>query len=68
MGEPMGLDLSQVNELMLLAQPAHIQRLFGKEMKPEERDVARAELARKRLTKKRTRRRSGGGSKGKSNK
>jgi len=63
----MGLDLSQVNELMLLAQPAHIQRLFGKEMKPEERDVARAELARKRLTRKRTRRRTGGGSKGKSN-
>jgi hypothetical protein len=51
---------------MLLAQPAHIQRLFGKEMKPEERDVARAELARKKLVRKRPRRRSGGGSTGKS--
>jgi protein arginine kinase len=66
MGEPMGLDLAHVNELMLLAQPAHIQRLFGKEMKPEERDVARAELARKKLVRKRPRRRSGGGSTGKS--
>jgi protein arginine kinase len=64
MGEPMGLDLAQVNELMLLAQPAHIQRLFGKEMQPEERDVARAELVRKRMTRKRPRRRSSGGSSG----
>jgi protein arginine kinase len=65
MGEPMGLELAQVNELMLVAQPAHIQRHFGKEMKPEERDIARAELTRKMLTKKRSRRRSGGHSSGK---
>ena len=53
MGESMGLNLRQVNELTLLVQPAHLQRHFGKGMAPEERDVARAELVRKLLTRRR---------------
>lgn len=61
MGEPMGLDLCHINELMLSTQPAHLQHQFGKPMSAEERDVARAELVRKRLTRRRTRRRTEGG-------
>ncbi|MBI3871634.1 MAG: protein arginine kinase [candidate division Zixibacteria bacterium] len=59
-GEPLGLDMAQINNLMLSTQPAHLQRFFDKDMPPEQRDVARADLVRSRLTKKRTRRRSGG--------
>ncbi len=59
MGESMGLDLRQVNELMLAVQPAHLQRHFEKEMTTEERDVARAEMVRKMLTRKRPTRRRG---------
>lgn len=60
MGESMGLTLGQVNELMLAAQPAHLQRYFGESMSPEERDVARADLVRSRLGKRRGRRRTTG--------
>lgn len=60
MGESMGLDLGQINDLMLAAQPAHLQRHFGREMAPEERDVARAELVRKRLIRRRSPRRNSG--------
>jgi protein arginine kinase len=59
-GEPLGLDLAQINDLLLSTQPAHLQRLAGREMTPEERDVARAELIRSRLTKRRPRRRPPG--------
>jgi protein arginine kinase len=61
MGEPVGLDMGQINDLMLTTQPAHLQRLLEKEMTAEERDVARADLVRSRLVKKRTRRRNPGG-------
>lgn len=63
MGEPLGLDLSQINDLMLSAQPAHLQRAYGADLTPEERDVARADLVRSKLAKKRTRRKSTGGPK-----
>jgi len=60
-GEPLGLTLGKVNELMLSTQPAHLQRHAGHPMSSEERDVARAELVRKHLSKRPARRRSGGG-------
>jgi protein arginine kinase len=63
MGEPLGLDTAQINELMLATQPAHLERAYGRDMTPEERDVARAELVRSRLAKKRARRRPSGGTK-----
>jgi protein arginine kinase len=63
MGEPLGMDLGQINDLMLASQPAHLQRIYGHDLTPEQRDVARAELVRNRLTKKRTRRKSSGGTK-----
>jgi protein arginine kinase len=62
-GEPLGLDMNQINDLMLAAQPAHLQRMYGRDLTPEQRDVARAELVRTRLTKKRPRRRPSGGTK-----
>jgi len=38
-----------INELFLLTQPAHLQKLVGRELSPYERDVERAALVRKRL-------------------
>lgn len=43
------LTLREINELFLFTQPAHLQKLHGREMEPEERDVVRAEYIRKRL-------------------
>jgi protein-arginine kinase len=34
----------------MLTQPAHLQKLMGRELSPEERDAARAELIRNRLS------------------
>ncbi len=44
-----GLDLGTINELFIVTQPAHLQKLAGRELKPEERDVFRAELIRSKL-------------------
>lgn len=43
------VDLRTVNELFLKTQPAHLQRLLGRPMNREERDVARAEMVRQRF-------------------
>ncbi len=43
------IDLRVVNELFLLAQPAHLQRVLQADLSPAERGVARADLLRKRL-------------------
>lgn len=42
-----GIDL--INELMLFIQPAHMQKLAGRPLSPDERDIARAEFIQKRL-------------------
>jgi len=39
----------QLNELMVMVQPSHIQRLAGARLNNDERDLRRAELVRKRL-------------------
>jgi protein arginine kinase len=44
-----GLPIGVVNELFLFAQPAHLQKMEGREMKPEERDIVRADYIRRRL-------------------
>jgi protein arginine kinase len=44
-----GLELRAVNHLMLLVQPAHLQRAMGREMDQEQRRVARATLVRAKL-------------------
>lgn len=43
------VDQRTVNQLMLLTQPAHLQRILGREMDQDERRAARAEFIRKRL-------------------
>lgn len=48
------LDRQIINELFILTQPAHLQKIEGKKLNPAERDVKRAALIREKL---------GGGSK-----
>jgi len=43
------LSLGLVNELLLLSQPAHLQKFYAREMSQNERDVVRAELVRSKL-------------------
>lgn len=38
------LDVNRVNELMLLTQPGHLQRISGEELTTEERDELRAQV------------------------
>jgi protein arginine kinase len=53
LGVAMGLDglcpLRVVNELLVLTQPAHLQRQAGREMEPAERNLYRAQVVRERL-------------------
>jgi len=44
------VDLAKVNELFLLTQPAHLQRILKKEMDARQRGEARAEFIRTRLS------------------
>lgn len=44
-----GVEQRAVNQLMLLVQPAHLQRVCGREMDQDQRREARAELLRRRL-------------------
>ena len=43
------IDIPAINELFLLTQPAHLQKLSGQEMDPAARRIARATLIRQRL-------------------
>jgi protein arginine kinase len=43
------IDLSILNQLLVLTQPAHLQKLAGREMSEAERNVYRASLVRERL-------------------
>ena len=44
-----GVPRALADELLLLCQPAHLQLIRPREMKPEERDILRADLLRSRL-------------------
>ncbi len=43
------VNISLINEILLLSQPAHIQKYFGEEMNPDRRDFVRAEIVRTKL-------------------
>jgi len=43
------LDIQRLNKLLMLIQPAHLQKLAGIESSSSERDIKRAELIRERL-------------------
>jgi len=52
LGKELGIidtDVRNINELLLLIQPAHLQKIEGKKLTMKERDIKRAELIRKRL-------------------
>jgi protein arginine kinase len=44
-----GIDPFRVNELLLMAQPAHLQKISGGEIEPHNRDIKRADLIRDKL-------------------
>lgn len=44
-----GVDAMALNELMVITQPAYLQRIMGRELGPQERDVRRAALIRERI-------------------
>jgi len=50
LGRLQGVDIRAVNELFLLTRRGHIQKIRGAELSESERDVARADYIRKRLT------------------
>lgn len=43
------LDIQTINRIFILTQPAHLQKMEGKILSPQERDVRRAALIRKEL-------------------
>ena len=48
-GKIFDIKVRTLNELLLFSQPAHLQKLFGKEMGPQERDEKRASYVRTKL-------------------
>jgi len=44
-----GVEKSEINELFMLTQPAHLQKMSGKLLTPNQRDCKRADLIRKKL-------------------
>src|SRR4051812_272438 len=49
LGRVKDIDLRTINELFLLSQPAHLQKLHGKKLDGDHRRAARAEFIRQRL-------------------
>lgn len=49
MGYPVRTDLSALNQLTLLTQPAHLEAMAGRALEPAERGAARADYVRKNL-------------------
>jgi protein arginine kinase len=43
------LDTALINEILLLSQPAHLQKYYGSEMDANKRDFVRAQMVRERL-------------------
>lgn len=43
------IDQRTINELFIITQPAHLQKIEGKKLNPQERDIKRAEIIRSKL-------------------
>ena len=43
------VDISKINEILLLSQPAHLQKYYEEEMSPDRRDFIRAKMVREKL-------------------
>ena len=44
------VDVSLINEILLLSQPAHLQKFYGSEMDASKRDAVRAQMVREKLS------------------
>ncbi|MGQ9662106.1 MAG: protein arginine kinase [Kiritimatiellia bacterium] len=44
-----GITPSEINEIMLLTQPGHLQKIMGRTLAPEQRDIMRAFLVKNRI-------------------
>lgn len=44
-----GISIDTINQLMVITQPANLQKVYGTTLNPDERDIKRAELIRKKL-------------------
>jgi protein arginine kinase len=51
MGIINGIDITDINEIMLMIQPGGLQKRTGRLLKPNERDSFRAELVREMINK-----------------
>jgi protein arginine kinase len=49
MGYVGGVDIADINQIMLMGQPGHLQKSTGRVLGPEERDTLRARLTRNKL-------------------
>jgi protein arginine kinase len=49
LGRIKDIDIATINELFLLTQPAHLQKLQGKKLEGDLRRAARADFIRQRL-------------------
>jgi protein arginine kinase len=49
LGTVKNIDRRSINELFIITQPAHLQKIENKKLSSQERDVKRAELIRDRL-------------------
>ena len=54
MGIIQGIEITDINEMMLLIQPGGLQKKKGRILKPDERDTSRAELVREMMNKQMT--------------
>ncbi|MDI6641108.1 MAG: protein arginine kinase [Elusimicrobiota bacterium] len=45
----LSVDGTELDQLIFIIQPGHLQEILGKEISPEERDIVRAQLIRERL-------------------
>ncbi len=45
------LDVALINDMLLLSQPAHLQKFYGREMDSNRRDFVRAQMVREKLRK-----------------
>ena len=48
-GLDLGVDLGMLNELLVITQPAHLQKMTGRVMDDDERNIYRADIVRDRL-------------------
>ena len=49
LGRLKGIEIRTINEMLLMSQPAHLQKLMGKKLEGDPRRAARADFIRKKL-------------------